>query len=761
MSEEHFGRYIIKGELGRGGMATVFHAYDPRFERDVAIKVLPREFLHDPQFRVRFEREAKTIALIEHPAIVPVYDFGEEEGQPYIVMRYMSGGSLADRMAKGSLPVNEAINMINRLAPALDAAHSKGIVHRDLKPGNILYDQYGNSFLSDFGIARFHQSSIATLTGGAILGTPAYMSPEQVQGEFDIDGRSDIYSLGVILYQVLTGKVPYHADTAARVMMMHILEPVPQITTVLNSLPASFDDVIRKAMAKDPKDRFTNTLEMANSIIIAARGANMPTLIGEPAIDFSKEKTNFQAAAEVSSPTINKKENRADAMTRQSSTPITPAGAVAEALVPQTTARRIPAWVWAIGAIVLVGILITSFTLGGGMSIFGGKDTATATSDNIVPIVITDSPTPSATATFTSIPIPTDTPTPTSQLSETPAPTDTPIPPTDTPLPVQSAPVIGGADKVAFLSDNEIYIANLDGQDLIQLTFDRGVKSDLSWTPDGSALAYITGLCIKNVDIESTRIDELLCFEYANSLDGFEISPDGQQLAIVINHNLFVVPMDREKLDQVRFWDDIRDMATCAALAPFTYSVSGAPYYVREVHWSNDQQRISIVVLAAEGGLQVDVVRVLDISQCVDIFRVIDEFPTTRFTMAGYENNPRILHLGYDGQVLFALTTIVRNEGFGDLYLYNMDVYRAQARVNPIDGHCCYRDPEFSPDGSHLIFAFQDITLGSQGAVELYYIPYGTIGTGLTYTPIALPTGLFTNQRESPQPVLRPVITSQ
>ena len=177
MSAEQFGRYVIKGELGRGGMATVFHAYDPRFERDVAIKVLPREFLHDPQFRVRFEREAKTIALIEHPAIVPVYDFGEEEGQPYIVMRYMSGGSLSDRLAQGPLPINEVINMINRLAPALDAAHSKGVIHRDMKPGNILYDQYGNSFLSDFGIARLHQSSNTTLNRGGNPGNTGIYEP--------------------------------------------------------------------------------------------------------------------------------------------------------------------------------------------------------------------------------------------------------------------------------------------------------------------------------------------------------------------------------------------------------------------------------------------------------------------------------------------------------------------------------------------------------------------------------------------------------
>src|SRR5512136_1980373 len=226
------GRYEVKGEIGRGGMATVFHAYDPRFERDVAIKVLPMAFLHDPQFRVRFEREAKMVALLEHPAIVPVYDFGEEDGQPYIVMRYLSGGSLADHIKQGAMPLNIVVKTISRLAPALDAAHAKGIIHRDLKPGNILYDQYGNTFLSDFGIARLAQQSGVTLTGGNILGTPAYMSPEQVQGDKEIDGRSDLYAMGVILFQMLTGNAPYQATTPARVMMMHIMDAVPNILTI-------------------------------------------------------------------------------------------------------------------------------------------------------------------------------------------------------------------------------------------------------------------------------------------------------------------------------------------------------------------------------------------------------------------------------------------------------------------------------------------------------------------------------------------------
>jgi serine/threonine-protein kinase len=216
MSTLKFGRYGIKSELGRGGMATVFHAYDPSFERDVALKVLPPGFLHDPQLRTRFEREAKMIASLEHPSIVPVYDFGDQEGQPYIVMRYMSGGSLAERLAQGALSLEETSRIISRLAQALDAAHARGIIHRDLKPGNVLFDQYGNAFLSDFGIARISQQEGATLTGSAIVGTPTYMSPEQVQGDKAIDRRSDIYALGVMAYQMLTGKAPYHADTPAK-----------------------------------------------------------------------------------------------------------------------------------------------------------------------------------------------------------------------------------------------------------------------------------------------------------------------------------------------------------------------------------------------------------------------------------------------------------------------------------------------------------------------------------------------------------------
>ena len=303
MTPEKIGRYIILSELGRGGMATVYRAKDPNFDREVAVKVLPRTFLHDPQFRIRFEREARTIAALEHAAIVPVHDFGEDDGQPFIVMRLMSGGSLADKLKEGKIPLGDTVRIISQLASGLDAAHQKGVIHRDLKPGNILFDQYGDPYLSDFGIARLAEGD-GTLTGGRILGTPAYMSPEQVQGDQKLDGRSDIYAMGVIFYQMLVGETPFQASTPGRVMIMHVLEPVPDILSVLPSVPPRIEAWCRKVLEKDPDDRFASSQEMGKALTTAyqdptpTRAEPQPTVMVPP-----REEAASQGATTIADPT--------------------------------------------------------------------------------------------------------------------------------------------------------------------------------------------------------------------------------------------------------------------------------------------------------------------------------------------------------------------------------------------------------------------------------------------------------------------------
>ena len=269
MIPKTIGRYEVKAEIGRGGMATVYEGYDPRFKREVAVKVLPREFLHDPSFRARFEREAETIATLEHPAIVPVHDYGEEDGQPYIIMRLMTGGSLADRLAQGPLSIVEVARVLNHLAPALDKAHARGIIHRDLKPGNILFDEDDQPYISDFGIAKLTQAS-ATFTGTGAVGTPAYMSPEQARGERNIDGRSDLYALGTIVFQMLTGKFPYEADTPMGIAVKHITEPVPRILDTKPDLPPDCEALIQKAMAKNRDERYALAADMAAALTTIA-----------------------------------------------------------------------------------------------------------------------------------------------------------------------------------------------------------------------------------------------------------------------------------------------------------------------------------------------------------------------------------------------------------------------------------------------------------------------------------------------------------
>jgi serine/threonine protein kinase len=266
-----FGGYAILDLIGVGGMATVYRAHQTSMNRIVAIKILPRHFLNDETYMHRFEREVRIAAQLEHRGIVPVHDYGEFEGQPYIVMRYMAGGSVDDLLAHGALPMDRLLRVVEQIAPALDFAHSKGVLHRDLKPSNVLLDEQGDAFLTDFGIARIMGETGSTVTTQGVVGTPSYMSPEQAQGGA-LDGRSDIYSLGVMVFEMACGRRPFESDTPYGVAVKHVTEMPPMPRQFNPNLSPGVEQAILIAISKRREDRYVNAVSFAESLKRAARG---------------------------------------------------------------------------------------------------------------------------------------------------------------------------------------------------------------------------------------------------------------------------------------------------------------------------------------------------------------------------------------------------------------------------------------------------------------------------------------------------------
>lgn len=254
------GSYRITEEVGRGGMTTVYKGHHLYKDQLVAIKVLSSNLAHDPMVISRFRREAKVLHKLHHPHIIPILDYGEVNDRPYIVMPFVTAGTLRDRLRKGPLKPLEGARLMNQVSSALEFAHQNGVIHRDLKPSNIMLDSDGNALLTDFGIAHVFDLS-QNLTGSALIGTPAYMSPEQVAGE-PVGAQSDQYSLGVLLYQLATGQLPYIGDTPLSIAIKHLREPTPQPREISANLPELIEAVLLKSMEKDPTKRFSSVAKM-------------------------------------------------------------------------------------------------------------------------------------------------------------------------------------------------------------------------------------------------------------------------------------------------------------------------------------------------------------------------------------------------------------------------------------------------------------------------------------------------------------------
>jgi serine/threonine protein kinase len=617
------------------------------------------------------------------------------------------------------------------------------MIHRDIKPANIMLDVNGRAILMDFGIARMVDASQHTATG-TVLGTAMYMSPEQIQG-LQIDARADIYSIGITLFEMLSGKPPFETDSAMTLMMMHLNDPVPDLQELHPDTPPDLVAITNKALAKNRDKRYQSASEMADALRqLPDQPQTTPAVVSTPspeetfieaAVVKGAGETIIESAAPVEPPAAQAQYQ--PTLVEQASQPVQPAMAPAAEAFPErmpVEGKKSKAWI-PILLVVLIVILggggyfaYTNFFAGGGInSPLPSPTTETAAQ---LPVIETEEATPSSQPQSTS--------------TELPSPTPTEAP-TATPAPV----VIGGADKIAFLSGKNVWVANLDGSELTQLTQNNSEKTYLRWLPDGQGLSYISGKCIESVSLLGD-ISQITCFNNADKLEGFEISPDGTQVVIGLDSRVYLVPFDLESLSTAYSHDSLSALATCANLAPYTRNSA------RYVRWSKDSKRWAVVVQVPYKGLRADVVAVFPVDICYpDNYAAFEvQFPPPHFTYPGYDNNPSIQDLGFDGNSVFALHGITRNGGFGDLHLFNMDSFNFSENANPINNTCCYRDAEFSPDGSYLVFAYQDIGLGQASTTKLYYIPFGSIGTGERYEPLPLPE--ITDPKEQPQPVLRP-----
>ena len=454
LNGQTLGPYRVIEQIGKGGMATVFKAYEPSLDRYVAIKILPEYFAHYPEFVTRFEREAKAVAKLDHPNIVPIFGYGQDQGFMYLVMRYVPAGTLREMLGQ-PLHLSVVGDILRQVGGALHYAHQQGIIHRDVKPSNVLMADQKWALLTDFGLAKMVESSSQLTKSGVGVGTPAYMSPEQGQG-MKVDHRTDIYSLGVMLYEMTTGHIPYDAETPMAIVLKHISAPLPLPRVVNPNLPEGVERVILKAMAKDPEDRFSNVDEMVKAFdkaLAETPASEIPTRLGEAAVQV--EKTPQRVAQETLAQPATLAQPGAKTVPDLEQPPAQP-----------RVRKSFPVWAWVLLGIILLGVIA------GGVGLALRVRNLAATEQ--VPVAGLGTKTQAAVIQPNSTPVP---------------PTRTPLPLEPTKSPPTKAPAEGFIDSGQRLGDftaEAIHLADIDGDgDLDAIVADGNVIS--IWMNGGTA----------------------------------------------------------------------------------------------------------------------------------------------------------------------------------------------------------------------------------------------------------------------------------
>lgn len=681
-------RYRIVRLLGQGGFGAVYRAWDLNLNQACALK---ENLDTSPEAQLSFTREASVLARLSHPNLPRVIDHFTIPGLgQYLVMDYVEGEDLETMlMRQGRASPEQAKVWVSQIADALTYLHTqlKPILHRDIKPANIRITPEGKAMLVDFGLAKIFDPTKST-TIGLQAGTPGF-SPPEMYGKGLTDPRTDIYSLGATLYTILTGQEP--PESVARLSN----DTLQQAYKINPFVSKAYDSVIRQAMALSPSQRFQTAAEFKNQLEAATQTGQAYS--GAPLKPAGNRKTRWSSVA----------------------------------------------WImFLLALLALIGLLLFNpwhiIPTEQLVRLIPGR-TPTATSSVLaIPLANTVTETSTPTPTLPPTDNPPTTPTPTATLTLTP--TNMPTP-TVTPRALSGGPIRGGADKLAFIANQDIYVSDMDGANVKSLTTNGVAKSGLQWTPDGGSVLYLVKSCLLIVDVKTSAERTIFCAPWEDAILAFEVSPDGKKVALSMSSGLYIMDYDLENFSQLRTKEQFLSAAKCNEYHD---------YPTKTVHWSADNRSVAAVVVWKEAKI-LEMIHIFNVSSCGRMITVSNVEPWETFYLENreYRNKPEIIDMTWNGLNKFVFNTVkVKNEGYP--YLTSGPSWQP---IQPNEQPCCYRNFLWTPDQNYLLYTYFP-SLQKRGN-PMVYLAKNT-STGFT-TPVQIPLAdVMINPGEDIEAAFRP-----